>query len=54
MAAALDQSNRELSYIVVDRTAQRVMAPGGLKYWLWIAFCAFRHGGWLVLDPANL
>src|ERR1700735_3213593 len=41
MAAALDQSNHELSYIDVDRIAQRVMAPGGLKCWLWVAFCAF-------------
>ena len=41
MAAAVDQSNRELTYLDVDRTAQRVMAPAGLKYWLWVAFCAF-------------
>src|SRR5580704_14982648 len=41
MAAAVDQSNRQLTYLDVDRTAQRVMAPAGLKYWLWVAFCAF-------------
>jgi hypothetical protein len=35
------QSNRELSYIDVDRAAQRVMTPGGVKYWRWIAFWAF-------------
>ncbi len=41
MAAAVDQSNHQLTYLDVDRTAQRVMAPAGLKYWLWVAFCAF-------------
>src|SRR5579871_6146531 len=42
MAAAVDQSNyHNLSYLDVDRTAQRVMAPAGLKYWLWVGFCAF-------------
>ena len=42
MAAAVDQRNYELTYLDVDRTAQRVMAPAGLKYWLWVGFCAFR------------
>ena len=41
MAAAVEPSNIQLSYLDVDRTAQRVMAPAGLKYWLWVAFCAF-------------
>ena len=41
MAAAVDQSNYELTYLDVDRTAQRVMAPAGLRYWLWVGFCAF-------------
>src|SRR6202171_204152 len=41
MAAAVDQRNYELTYLDVDRTAQRVMAPAGLKYWLWVGFCAF-------------
>ena len=42
MAAAVDQSNyHNLSFLDVDRTAQRVMAPAGLKYWLWVGFCAF-------------
>src|SRR5580693_1479511 len=41
MAAAVDHSNPQLTYLDVDRTAQRVMAPAGLKYWLWVAFCAF-------------
>ena len=41
MAATIDQSSSTLTYIEIDRIAQRVMAPGGLKYWLWVAFCAF-------------
>ena len=42
MAAALD-SNRVLEpeYIDVDRQAQYAFSPGGLKYWLWVLFCAF-------------
>ena len=43
MAAAVDHSSNynDLSYLDVDRTAQRVMAPAGLKYWMWVGFCAF-------------
>ena len=41
MAGALD-TNRDLpTYLDIDRNAQLVLAPAGLKYWLWIVFCAF-------------
>jgi len=40
MAAAVDTNIRP-SYLDIDRNVQRAMAPGGLKYWLWVAFCAF-------------
>jgi len=40
MAAAVE-TNLQPSYIDIDRNVQRAMAPGGLKYWLWVAFCAF-------------
>lgn len=40
MAAAVE-TNIQPSYIDIDRNVQRAMAPGGLKYWLWVAFCAF-------------
>jgi Ni/Fe-hydrogenase subunit HybB-like protein len=40
MAAAVE-TNIEPSYLDIDRNVQRAMAPGGLKYWLWVAFCAF-------------
>ncbi|HEX9587792.1 MAG TPA: hypothetical protein VGA15_08610, partial [Bradyrhizobium sp.] len=41
MAAAVETANVKPSYLDIDRNVQRAMAPGGLKYWLWIAFCAF-------------
>ncbi len=41
MAAAVGQGEFPINYIDVDRTAQRVMNPAGLKYWLWVAFLAF-------------
>src|SRR6201982_1768065 len=40
MAAAVESSVRP-TYLDIDRNVQRAMAPGGLKYWLWVAFCAF-------------
>jgi len=40
MAVAVE-TNIQPSYIDIDRHVQRAMAPGGLKYWLWVAFCAF-------------
>jgi Ni/Fe-hydrogenase subunit HybB-like protein len=40
MAAAVDTNIRP-SYLDIDRNVQRAMAPGGLKYWLWVGFCAF-------------
>jgi Ni/Fe-hydrogenase subunit HybB-like protein len=40
MAAAVE-TNIQPSYLDIDRNVQRAMAPGGLKYWLWVAFCAF-------------
>jgi Ni/Fe-hydrogenase subunit HybB-like protein len=40
MAAAVE-TNIQPSYLDIDRNVQRAMAPGGLKYWLWVALCAF-------------
>jgi Ni/Fe-hydrogenase subunit HybB-like protein len=40
MAAAVE-TNIQPSYIDIDRNVQRAMAPGGLKYWMWVLFCAF-------------
>jgi Ni/Fe-hydrogenase subunit HybB-like protein len=40
MAAAVD-TNISPNYVDVDRTVQRALAPGGLKYWMWVLFCAF-------------
>src|SRR5216684_1648959 len=40
MAAAIE-TRIEPDYIDVDRQVQRALAPGGLKYWLWVLFCAF-------------
>jgi molybdopterin-containing oxidoreductase family membrane subunit len=40
MAAAVE-SDVQMKYIDIDRKVQRAMAPGGLKYWLWVLFCAF-------------
>lgn len=39
--AAAAETNIRPSYLDIDRNVQRAMAPGGLKYWLWVAFCAF-------------
>jgi Ni/Fe-hydrogenase subunit HybB-like protein len=39
MAATID-SDVQMKYIDIDRKVQRAMAPGGLKYWLWVLFCA--------------
>src|SRR2546426_873341 len=41
MAAAIEGRIARPDYIDVDRQAQRAFAPGGLKYWLWVLFCAF-------------
>ena len=40
MAAAIE-TRIEPELIDVDRQIQRALAPGGLKYWLWVLFCAF-------------
>jgi molybdopterin-containing oxidoreductase family membrane subunit len=41
MAAALDTEIQQPYYVDIDRQAQQVLNPGGLKYWLWVLFCAF-------------
>ena len=41
MAAAIDTEIPQPSYADIDRQVQRALAPGGLKYWLWVLFCAF-------------
>jgi Ni/Fe-hydrogenase subunit HybB-like protein len=41
MAAAIDTDIQQTSYVEVDRQVQQSLAPGGLKYWLWVLFCAF-------------
>ncbi|MGH7837242.1 MAG: hypothetical protein ACREQC_05365, partial [Candidatus Binataceae bacterium] len=41
MAAAIDTSKLEPDFVNVDRQAQWAFSPGGLKYWLWMLFCAF-------------
>src|SRR5271163_316821 len=36
MAAAVDTTKIEPTYLDVDRAVQRTLAPGGLKYWMWV------------------
>ena len=40
MAAAVDPITIEPTFLDIDRTVQRTLAPGGLKYWLWVLLCA--------------
>ena len=40
MAAAVDTTNIEPTYLDIDRAVQQTLRPGGLKYWMWVLFCA--------------
>ncbi|HTT76497.1 MAG TPA: NrfD/PsrC family molybdoenzyme membrane anchor subunit [Candidatus Binataceae bacterium] len=40
MAAAVDTKYIEPTYLDIDRAVQRTLLPGGLKYWMWVLFCA--------------
>jgi molybdopterin-containing oxidoreductase family membrane subunit len=40
MAAVVETTTQSPSYIEVDRSVQRTLRPGSLKYWLWVLFCA--------------
>jgi Ni/Fe-hydrogenase subunit HybB-like protein len=40
MAAAVDTTHIETTYLDIDRAVQQTLRPGGLKYWLWVLFCA--------------
>jgi molybdopterin-containing oxidoreductase family membrane subunit len=41
MAAAIETDFQQPNYIEIDRQIQRSLAPAGLRYWLWVLFCAF-------------
>jgi molybdopterin-containing oxidoreductase family membrane subunit len=40
MAAAVEPIAIEPTFLDIDRSVQRTLAPGGLKYWLWVLLCA--------------
>jgi len=41
MAAAIETDFQQPNYIEIDRQIHRSLAPAGLRYWLWVLFCAF-------------